>query len=462
MIPTGKGKFVPIDLRTPLWLRLFWAALYLSLGLAYLGYHRHLSREIENQVERLREAGVPYTIEEGTREFEAHKAGENGAVSYMESLHLFKNLESIRNRRLPGKNGDTKLPDRGAEDRAFFTALFKTNEPAFQKLDLALKKPKPFYYLEWSEGFAMLLREEGTTGRVINLLKLRALIAIENKDGSAALNDIERMIALADSLSEEPVLVSALMRASACQSALRLLELLMNNCSITEADLVRMETLFSDWNYSPQLLKSLGMERAEVMDVFDHPGVLLPSLSEETPSLAWHLIVFIMQATCDLKRDRIYFLDSMSALEEIVGETDVTRFVELQEFRDEVREHVNDSYHYRISKMFLPGEIKAVERQIVIDARLRVARTAIAIERFRRENHRDPSDTKELVPKFLRKELTSPYTAERISIKTDSQGLVVSCDDDRDPAELKEAAMKIGVTREYANPLEFRLPPIFK
>ena len=58
-------------------------------------------------------------------------------------------------------------------------------------------------------------------------------------------------------------------------------------------------------------------------------------------------------------------------------------------------------------------------------ANLRCAATGIAVERFRMANNRWPNTLDELVPKFIERVETDPYTAEPLLYKKFADGVAV-------------------------------------
>jgi hypothetical protein len=442
--------------------RWFFAILILGPILLLGAYHSYLSYQVHRELAVLKNAGIPFTIEDCARDFQARKATNDSAYSYMEAFRAFKNLDSIGNRSLLGKSADPKLPQFDEKDRAAFTQLLKTNELALQKLDVALKKsPRVFYEREWLESFDLLLPEEVETKKVTRLLQIRALFAVENRDTPAVINDAERILALADSIAEEPLLVSALIRISAGQSAIRLVELLLNNCSVTDEDLVRLQKLFANWTTKPQLLKSFSMERAQIIDLFNHPTTKLPAVMDEPNGIDFKFGIYILRANGSLKKDRIYFLQLMRRLEELLQQPDPQRHFNLELLRTgfERERAVTGGYPGSsrvkiVSGIFLGAEIKAIEKQIAIDARLLMTQAALAIERFRREQHRDPSSISGLAPKFLSAPLFDPSTGKPIEFRSNQKGLLISCLEFRDFSRTPDP--------DAVSPLEFQLPPLSK
>jgi hypothetical protein len=441
--------------------RWFFAIVILGPILFLGAHHLYLSFQVNRELTILKKAGIPFTIEDCARDFQARKATNDSAYSYIEALRTFKNLDSIATRSLLGKSGDPKLPQFDEKDRAAFTQLLKTNEPAFQKLDVALQNPRAFYNLEWSEGFAMLLPQEAATKKVSRLLQLRALFAIESHDTPAAIKETERILALADSIAEEPLLISALIRMSCCQSAIRISELLLNNCAVSDDDLVRLEKLFADWTTAPQMIKSFALERAEIIEVFDYPTTLLPAVLNEPNGIAFKLGIYMLRVTGNLQKDRIYFLQQMRQLEEILQTPAPLRYSKLnflsaafERERAAIGRSAGSPRIKLVSGIFLGAEIKAIEKQIAIDARLRIALTALAIERFRRQQHRDPSSMGDLVPQFLPAALTDPYTGQPIQFKSNEKGLLVFCHDPRTSAPMNRTSTE----SDTFNPPELQLP----
>jgi hypothetical protein len=117
--------------------------------------------------------------------------------------------------------------------------------------------------------------------------------------------------------------------------------------------------------------------------------------------------------------------------------------------------HVNDptsaaeiakKRFYIMSTMLLPGLGQAIRREAAAQANIRLATTALAVERFRLNQRRLPEDLKELTPRFLDAVPTDPFDGAPLRYRRLDRGYVIYSvgedgrdDGGREPPEHKKA-----------------------
>jgi len=80
---------------------------------------------------------------------------------------------------------------------------------------------------------------------------------------------------------------------------------------------------------------------------------------------------------------------------------------------------------YILSSMVLPSLSRVIVRELSAQAQIKLATTALAVERFSRQRGRLPSDLKELTPQFLEAVPTDPFDGAPIRYRRLARGYAI-------------------------------------
>jgi len=83
------------------------------------------------------------------------------------------------------------------------------------------------------------------------------------------------------------------------------------------------------------------------------------------------------------------------------------------------------SWRYHFTSAFIPGLFPFIQKEADFDAQLRVARAALAVERFRAANTKLPDQLGELSPAFLERFPDDPFDGQPLRYKKLAKGYVV-------------------------------------
>ena len=124
--------------------------------------------------------------------------------------------------------------------------------------------------------------------------------------------------------------------------------------------------------------------------------------------------------------DELYFLNCVDAYSRAAKQTLPKRIDTAEEVSDRIQEMKRSKYPYLLSGLFLPGLGKALNKDAVSIAYLRVTQTALAIERYRLAHHdRLPETLRETLPNSLDILPTDPFDGDVLRYKRLDQGFVV-------------------------------------
>ncbi len=257
-------------------------------------------------------------------------------------------------------------------------------------------------------------------------LELLALLAAEEGQTGKAADALDASFALADSLPDKPFLIAQLVRFACLSLSVDGMERTMNRTQFAPAQrkvlaarLVAAERPDAIWRcvVSERCARDVSMMSEdkgweEVMSLMPNGGVLL-----RAP---------VVRANARLM--------NLSALGRLIGPTRVpveqrtesmSRLV--QEFEVECEEAAGgDPDLVETYKLFAGLEFqRVVLEELKIIARLRAARTALAIEGFREAQKRLPESLAELVPKCIEAVPLDPFDGKPLRFKKLEKGYVV-------------------------------------
>jgi hypothetical protein len=230
------------------------------------------------------------------------------------------------------------------------------------------------------------------------LLQNDSILCSIDRDPAGAMEDVYCLLILARYFNDDPFLITQLVRAAISMIAISALERALACPAIPDYSLTRVQDCLEANASSQPLVIALRGERANyhaTIECKNYPGANLSDADH-----AWAIRVF-NRAIDVARRDPPYRSDEWNSLinDLMNGPPAATR----------IMPHI--------------GKIRdAFARQV---ASLRAATIAIASERYRRDKGEWPQDLKALVPDYIRKLPTDPYTGAPFLHKRVNQGFSV-------------------------------------
>ncbi|MGH7138177.1 MAG: hypothetical protein ACREHD_20695, partial [Pirellulales bacterium] len=261
------------------------------------------------------------------------------------------------------------------------------------------------YPAEFEKGIAMSLDAQIHLRAVARLLALEREVYLRRGDAHGAVGSIRAIFALARSLKREPILLAELLRVVFDGQACEGLQRLLLKVEASDDDLLAIDHDLAALEYHRQVHSAMLGERVLGLRSFDDPD-LLDLIGDDVPNvLVWRLF---------RPADRSVFLQCMR---ELVAASDASDYASLRAAVDRAQRDISAvveapsaRWRYPMSKMLLPSLDSMAGAVGRGTARREVARTAIAVERFRRAKGRVPAGLEELVPDFIPHMPSDPFT----------------------------------------------------
>jgi hypothetical protein len=384
----------------------------------------HWKREFRQRIEAIAAAGYPVTLEELDASYERPAPGENaadwviGAGSYLvrPSGEEWQQLDQIVGwGGLPGTRGPL-TPD---VERLLAQHL-EANAKALDLLHQAATMSESYYPIDRSKGPASYVVPIHDVRESCLLLCLEAVQCAEVGHSEGAVRAFEAAFHVAGTFRWEPVLTPQVFRMGAMRSTLGVLQRILSQIDLTDAELARLAQAFSG-AFSPAAMpRFLAGHRCAYLDLFRRPQTVDHAYFLTAPRPTSTLLE-LYNATGLAARDGTVFLDMMKAFLTVT----------------ELPFHQCHEAVARISKRFLercedgllaehvlsigPG----LEMEVQSLACLRCGQVALVIERYRRTGKDYPEALRDLVPEYLEKVPKDPYTGRALHYRRLDRGFVV-------------------------------------
>lgn len=408
------------------------AVLGLVLALAGMLAWRVLAPGPDLQVEAIRRQGYPVTPAELDAWYRPVPADENAALLY---LNAFAQPLFYDNSKISQRMGEKDwLPPRGrgwlTEDKAGLEAFLATNQATLQLLYAVPATNASRYPIDLTQGCFTLLSHLSKVKRAISVLSDEALLRASQGEPEEAVAALEAAGKVADSLAEEPVLISQLVRVAGWNILVTRLERVLGLTALSEAQLVRLQEVLAKAERPRALARTLAGERVCGLAVFTEPNPQALGLSSSRSwqrvgeRFRWNLMLSLLKTTGLWQKDRAFYLEQMAASVAAAERPYPERF-RLGE--QNAVGAMNPPRRFMIlSRMLLPALAKVYVRDAEHAARMRVAQAALAVERFRRAHGNAlPAGLEALAPAYLNCALTDPFDGKLLRFKPRGAGYVL-------------------------------------
>jgi hypothetical protein len=368
-----------------------------------------LSSGANRRIEALRAAGQPTSLAEFALRNKLPMGMDNAAPLYENAFAAYTSPEDA-NVPYVGKLSDS--PDRKAplqEPVAQATAeCLAANEKCLALLREASAVETCRYEYDYRKGYPQLEKFR----RCAQLLKLAAVCHARKGDAEAAVGCIKDGLCLGDSLRQEPLLLPYLLRSGCVGLAITGLERVLSLTTLTDSQLKDLDVALATTAGRTDLVHAIATERCFVIDAIRDPSLT------GTPGMG----VTILKLPGIRSQGLIDILDYMAACIKAAGlprEQQAKRFHEVATSLDGLSQlHV-------MAKITAPALGRISELDSRAHAHLDLARTGLAIERYRLANGTLPEQLADLVPAYLEQVPIDPFDGQPIRYRRTEPGYIL-------------------------------------
>ena len=417
-----------------LWLVLAGGLLVL---LSFIIWRTSISWQVHSRLAALRQAGYPTTQQELEDKYYAPvDPASNTAFFFNAAFAKLKLTNSPGEKvfeKFVGTTSNLTAPFSPA-DTSNTIKLLADNRAA---LDLLHQTPPGTvcrYPVDFSMGIAMPLPHLSQIKLAAQLLSLEAVWDSSNDRTIEAGDDLDAAFRVTDSLKNEPLLISQLVRFSCSSLIGSSLQRILSRQALSDSQLSHLADEFQREENPFAIERALAGETCTGIMLFETgpAGVAVPGDSSNSgdersnagqtkSKLGWESLNLIGFTTRDLN----FFLTTMSQYLAATKvpfprKLDATKLAE-DEFLTNYPGHF-----YIFSGLLIPALGKSATKEAVVLANLRNAETALAIERYRLVHQNQlPEKLSDLVPAFLPEVPSDPFNGKLLRYQKLSTGYEV-------------------------------------
>ncbi len=367
--------------------------------------------------------------------------GKNAATYYLKGLYALQITDSdSKSADLPVL-GQASLPPPGtqlsAQNRAAIATVLQRNDRIWAALDEGMNFEQARYPIDLNLGPETLLPHLFKIKRTVQLAELKAEVSADDNQTQTAADTILESLAVAQSLRDEPVMISQLVRAACFAIETSTLQYVMNSAALSSADLERLAKAFAKVESTEiagqGFTRAYVGERASSFSLFDTPPEQLLALLKKEGFDTGLLLRQGSNVVQNLQAQRDFAEETFNHALAMRREPFPQR-LEVDEYFTS-RAGLSAKNKIYLCQMLLPGLEKAGKREAAGLGNLRLAQTAIALEQYMQANAGSyPNSLSALTSKFLPKVPADPFNGRSIHYQRTGDGYELNCTG-QDPAK---------------------------
>jgi len=322
------------------------------------------------------------------------------------------------------------LADLTAEEGATLSAYLQKRRSAFQVLRQAAELPECQFPLEYADGFNMVLNHLHEFRSLARLLRLATLVAADQGEGEVAFGYWLDAMAMVRHQEGQRVLISELVRIACLWISTETLEAMVQSGQLTDGQLAQADSALGDLNLRTGLADSLKGELVFARGIFTGSFADIKAIRGyySGPSDPLELMFRLYSSPFGRpwrQHDQATYL--MLLKEEIE--------LAEQPYADVAKQHgawerdleETPRWQAPLTAMLLPALTRASQAAAGGEARRDMARTALAMERYRLKHDCYPESLTDLTPDLLPQVLMDPFDGQPVRyVKSDDRVLLYS------------------------------------
>lgn len=395
--------------------------LLVGLG-AFTLFRLRLKSRLQARIDAIREAGYPVTCDELDKWYTIPENTENAAHTIMDALLCYKRWDKEKSKSLPVV-GRAKLPARtepiGKEMKALIAQYITDNNEALELLHAGAVIEHSRYPVDLSTGFEAMKPGLHELKTAAELLKLNAILHAENGGDEFAVRSVISIFSIARSLSNVPALGFQIVHISCRSIATTTIEYCINRIELTDEQLIRLIDGVHDAELISDISCAFVGERCRGLSFFIDSDSVNPDLIDGIPS---HPVLELYKVAGMVDADAIIYLDLM-------GEYIKNSQLPLHKRQEAVKaidtRFVSTSKVHILLYAMMPPLSRITTLEVRTIGRLRTARTALAIERYRLAADKLPDALEDLVPDYLDSVPRDPFDGNELRYKKLEHGFIV-------------------------------------
>lgn len=404
--------------------------IFLFFVILFAGWRVHFSFKVRSELTALQKAGHPVTLAQLEQAYYPDPGPDNAAgffIGAFSQVHLTNSpvlTDLLKKLAVPATDPIAPLTQ---SESNYLAKLLAENRPALEMLHQMPPSTNCRYPIDMSLGYAMLLPHLSHLKAATQLLQLAAIRDSERGDTSGAISNLDAGLRVVDSLANEPIMISSLVRVASRKMLFTALERMLNQHLLTEPQLAHLAELFQKDEITDPVQRGYEGEMCSVLIIFQSSGNTISSLTsadgstDSATATGWRFMRFFGL----VDRDEAFFLKAMSDYLASAKQPYPQRLDTDAAIDNRIGRTARQGF-YVMSGMLLPALGDYSLREASALANIRVAETVIAIERYRlAKSGRLPEQLSELSPSFLPDPPVDPFDGQPLRFKKLATGYEV-------------------------------------
>ncbi len=397
-------------------------SLFVVVVIGFSVFRWRVGANLEAAQQRVRDAGYPVTYAELDEYYARPTSGENRAFLLQFAFDA---------RQAPGWNMQDNLPICGKAElphrtqaipeeqvramRAYALINLQASDAVFESFEYDACR----FSVDMNAGPNMDLGHLAKLRELARLLSIRSLLFALDGDTAGATQQLVGICDLADSLEQEPILISQLVRIAIYGIGLAATEQAMNRVEFTADELKTLQARFTESEANPAFangfvgerclwnaIESIGIDNNPVGDGFD--------MQE-----AWYELVYRPLGLLDWEGARYYTL-----FEQVIEATALPIEEQIAAAEAAGNWIEQSTGPAALLAVLLPSVARAVEADVRNRTHLNTAIVAVAAARYRQDHGEYPASLNALVPAYLDAVPLDPVDGEPLRYRVFDGGFV--------------------------------------
>jgi hypothetical protein len=395
----------------------------LLIPILFVVWRVRLKEQVDSKIAALRKSGFPASGAEITSWRPLPKASENGAVALKQAIALLSPFE--------GKGHSTQLSKLletnvwSPEVRLRIKGYLETNRMAVVNLKEALKFRRFAFVTDYSPGIGTLMPHLAKLKEAGLLLAATAGWEVEEAEEGVWVDDVQKILGLARTLDEEPILISWMVRAAVIRMAIREVERGLNTRVVSNEGCRALRESLAGTLTTNLLPGVLAGERALVLPVFAMSAAEIERLTgSSSDSEILEKVRFRVGWLFGLQeRDQEFYMETYQGFISQAKEAPPESLKSTNLIDAAASTALGKGF--ALSGMMLPAMSSVFVKDAGLRASVAIATVALAIEEFRNVHKKAPERLEELAPKILKEIPIDPFDGKMIRYRRMEKGYVV-------------------------------------
>lgn len=422
--------------RQPPWVRrrrkaLFYLGIFVLMLGVFSAYRIHFRMRVESALDSIRADGYPATPAELDAWYPAVPEEEKAAPLYLEATVKFPPMTPDDQDMLPAPLGRYQIerPNQPYPEaaRELIRQVLLTNLDTLELLHKAAQRPASRFPIDLSKGFEVELPHISILRRNANLLVLAVQEAAETGDAETVHQSLMDLLAISQTLRNEPLHISQAVRAYMVSDFFGALNRALNRMSLSENICLSLAEAIAALESPECMIRALAGERCCTLDVILYSsqragqqwrGSLIEGIPPE--GRRWADIAASALGFRDI--DALYAVD-------ILNQTMAFAALPFPDCLEVDKSTSGDNIPRMLAPLTLMLGLPTQSRLIFqfgnLEAYRRIMLAALAIERFRINRGFLPEHLEELTPDFLDAIPQDPFDGQPLRYRRDESYYMV-------------------------------------